>query len=533
MTEIAPTTAVSVLANQLAAPAAPVLPPGLPATLPVQIITLPPALTPAALQNAQNLTGALALQPRDQAVLQTAAGAVTLAMPQLRGNPTLLQAVKHYLQEHGAVTLQLQAAPGGGAPAAQLVFAPVPAGAGRGAALPTASAVLNGQTLPALVLPADKADGQTATAAPSAILNRQADQTSSAMRLDPKVATWLQQWLGTVVAAHTTKAGDTQTPLEPQQRLMVAAKAMQSPLAVMVQQILPPEQAAPALRADEVLARVLRPAAAGQGLLVNSSEVTIMLKTSQVVPAGSQLVLKLLPPQLTAPGQEPAGAGHDWPALQELLNGLQAGVLPPSGAWQNFAQHRVPRPDNALAGALLVMLGAMRQQDPRLWLGKDNVAALEQGGRKTVLEALQQELQQHGGTTTDAVVGDWRVYQLPLLDQQHVLPLQIYVHHNQQRRDDGQAQDAATLEKTQQTRFVIDVTFSRLGAMQLDGFVKQQQFDLVLRTAQPLTVALQQELQAAFQSAVLATGYQGQMLFQNGRQHWLQLAPQVHGSRQA
>ncbi len=529
MSEIAPTTAVSVLANPLAPPTASILPPGLPATLPVQINELPPGLVPSAMQNPPSLAGELQLLSNGQATLQTPAGVVALTLPQVRGNPTLLQAIKQYLSEHHTVTLQMQGAPGVGLSAAQLLFVPFAATVVRSTATPTISP-LSGQTLPALVLPADTPNGQARVATIASA--RDAGTTGGGMRLEQKIETWLRQWLDEAASPDAVQSTSIAADKPRKERLMEAAKAMQTPFAVTVQQLALSGQMVPTLRTDEVLARVLRPAAADGALLVNVGEVNLLLKTNQTVPEGSQMVLKLLPPQPASVDSPSTAAAHDWPALMELIEGVQVGIVPPSGAWQNFLQHRVPRPDNALAGALLVMLGAMRQQDPRVWLGKDNAAVLEQGSHKALLEALQQELQQHGGTTTDALVGDWRVYQLPLLDQQHLLPLQIYVHHNLQQRDGGQTQTAAAQEPTQQTRFVIDVTFSRLGAMQLDGFVKLQQFDLVLRTAQPLTPSLQQELHKAFQSAVLATGYQGQMLFQSGRQHWLQLAPQVHGSRQ-
>lgn len=529
MSEIAPTTAVSVLANPLAPPTASLLPPGLPATLPVQINELPPGLAPSVTQNPTSLVGELQLLPNGQATLQTPAGAVTLTLPQVRGNPTLLQAIKHYLSEHNTVTLQMQAAPSTGLSAAQLLFVPFASTVVRSTATPTTSP-LSGQTLPALVLPADTPGGQargaTIASAPDA------GTTHGDMQLEQKIETWLRQWLGEAALPNVVESTNLTADKLRRERLMEAAKAKQTPFTVTVQQLALSGQMPPTLRADEVLARVLRPAAADGALLVNVGEVNLLLKTNQTVPVGSQMVLKLLPPQPLSIDSQPTAAAHDWPALMELIGGGQGGILPPSGAWQNFLQHRVPRPDNALAGAMLVMLGAMRQQDTRVWLGKDNAAVLERGSYKALLEALQQELQQHGGTTTDAVVGDWRVYQLPLLDQQHLLPLQIYVHHNLQQRDGGQTQRVPAQEPSQQTRFVIDVTFSRLGAMQLDGFVKLQQFDLVLRTAQPLTQSLQQELHNAFQSAVLATGYQGQMLFQSGRQHWLHLAPQVHGSKQ-
>ena len=128
---------------------------------------------------------------------------------------------------------------------------------------------------------------------------------------------------------------------------MEAAKAMQTPFAVTVQQLALSGQMVPTLRTDEVLARVLRPAAADGALLVNVGEVNLLLKTNQTVPEGSQMVLKLLPPQPASVDSPSTAAAHDWPALMELIEGVQVGIVPPSGAWQNFLQHRVPRPDNA------------------------------------------------------------------------------------------------------------------------------------------------------------------------------------------
>ena len=72
---------------------------------------------------------------------------------------------------------------------------------------------------------------------------------------------------------------------------------------------------------------------------------------------------------------------------------------------------------------------------------------------------------------------------------------------------------------------MIDIEFTRLGAMQLDGLTGAGRFDLVIRSLQLLPGELKRDLLTIFSGSLQAVGFTGQLSFQTGSQQWVKLTP--------
>src|SRR5690606_24994642 len=68
------------------------------------------------------------------------------------------------------------------------------------------------------------------------------------------------------------------------------------------------------------------------------------------------------------------------------------------------------------------------------------------------------------------------------------------------------------------TRFIVEMSLSQLGELQLDGFVhreaQQVQFDLFIRSLSPLEAAIQQDIQRIYNDMSAITGFHGNLAFQ-------------------
>lgn len=540
MSEIPPTPPAGLLVSDLPLPAAPtttVIP--LPPVLPVQVLALPPDWTPPA----QPLTvdGLLQLLLNGKATLDSQVGDIALNLPQIRGNPALFQTIRNALADDATVQLRLTPSSSGALDAQLLFPASVLQRQPATVAIPLSVAQFIGTTLQAVVLPAS-VQQQTATASKEAAQGQAQSQAQNQPSTPPTPPALQAKTTATPQAVASPAASKLETLIRnlltpPQNNSAPPAPASTPPplpahsqplVAVRLQQVIPPGQPLPQPEPDAFLAQVPAQTNPGAPALVTAGNTSLLLKTPAALPAGATLLLKLLP-AADAPAESSAAHGGEWPALQELVSSLGASSAP---ALQRFLQLRLPQPNAALPGALLFVLSAMQSGDARQWLGRSASAALE-SDKAALLEALQSEFKRGSTTTSDSVIGEWRSYQVPLHDQgQMQQPLFLYVHHNAPRPPrDGDAAPAAAEPGKKQTRFIIDVTFTRLGKMQLDGFVQAQQFDLIVRSEQPLGSALRDELRGAFGSALEATGYHGQLLFQTDRQGWLHLAPARHGQR--
>src|SRR6185312_2500830 len=215
------------------------------------------------------------------------------------------------------------------------------------------------------------------------------------------------------------------------------------------------------------------------------------------LPAGALVAFEPLasaPPE--QPAEVPLAQRTSWPALEETLATLDR-TLPALAA--RLRSDLSPVSGQQLAGTLLFLMSALNSG---AWPGDATAAALDAAGRRDLrlkLDGDVTELRQ----LTAPQSGDWNVYLLPLLDGAAVRPVRLFLRRRQTASNSGE----------QGTRFVLEVEMSRMGALQLDGLVRSQRFDLVLRSHRAVPVELRQELAEVFRSATAAAGLAGDMTF--------------------
>ena len=205
---------------------------------------------------------------------------------------------------------------------------------------------------------------------------------------------------------------------------------------------------------------------------------------------------------------------RDWPAMRQLMAAL-AGSDP---ALARSMQATMPQPNRKLTAALSFFLAAVQGGDARGWLGDEASSSLEKSGRGDLLSQLDKEFEGLRREAAEPMPGDWRPYTLPMMDANGPRPIRLYVHPlKEEEGADGK-------EKAKPgSRFLIDVDLSRLGPMQLDGLVRPNHFDLILRSHVALPPDLKVELIQVFADSVRAVGYSGGLSFQSGARSWVKL----------
>ena len=79
-------------------------------------------------------------------------------------------------------------------------------------------------------------------------------------------------------------------------------------------------------------------------------------------------------------------------------------------------------------------------------------------------------------------------------------------------------------------RFLMDLNFSRIGPMQLDGMVWTGRFDLMIRTQSLLPAELRQSIGTIFRDSLETVGYAGTIGFQTGAHAWARVQATQRGS---
>ncbi|MDJ0944095.1 MAG: hypothetical protein QNJ30_11550 [Kiloniellales bacterium] len=252
-----------------------------------------------------------------------------------------------------------------------------------------------------------------------------------------------------------------------------------------------------------------------QGATIETAQGNLRLAVQTALPPGTRLVLELTPaagPQTAAEAPEASvrdsGLARGWPALEEALRILQPGDLQPAG--MTLGSHALPRPGPRFASTLLFFLAALRGGDLGAWLSGATAQALERAGRGDLVARLKQDFARMSRLAAEPAPGEWRGYLVPVFDGGALSQVRLFVRgpETDEREEDGPAAPGRA------TRFVVEVAFSRLGELQLDGLIQGRRFDLILRSRAPLPEPLRRDIAEIYEAAGAATGYSGQLVFQ-------------------
>jgi hypothetical protein len=261
--------------------------------------------------------------------------------------------------------------------------------------------------------------------------------------------------------------------------------------------------------------------AADGRILLATEQGSVLVQTSPAPVVGTRVALTL-PGTIPAPEALLAQAGEgfdplhgpDWPNLRRTMEALSH-ADPVAG--RALAQQIVPMATPRLAGAISHFLRTAREGDARKWLGERGVTALESTGQTDLVGKLGRDFEEMGRQAA-APSGEWRAFSLPFSDGSEISRIQLYVRHPVDE-DTGKESDGRPQKG--EKRFLVELDMSRLGPVQLDGFVRGKQFDLILRTREPLSAEMRRDIQALFTDTVSALGLTGSTVFHPGAQGWV------------
>ena len=181
------------------------------------------------------------------------------------------------------------------------------------------------------------------------------------------------------------------------------------------------------------------------------------------------------------------------------MNTLDPGVA------RQFASQRLPSHNARATSNILFFLSALRGGDVRGWLGADMTRVAERAGQRRLMDRLGDDFLQLRALIDSDDEAEWRAAPFPFFDGKEIEPVSMFVRGRRPNKEDDE----------EDIRFVVQFELSALGAMQLDGLVRQQNFDLIVRSRIGLSELVRQNISTLFNDAIEATGLQGNIVFQN------------------
>lgn len=278
--------------------------------------------------------------------------------------------------------------------------------------------------------------------------------------------------------------------------------------------------------ANHIVANVIGHDADGANIL-HTAFASLKIYTPQPLPTGTSLLLRAdsIPAaagQAPLPLTPPAPATTTPSALGELVQWLNSNQ--PDAARELLA--RLPTPGQTLASTLLGYIAAAKSGNPEGLIGK-RIQRLLESHAPEMLSRLHQQFEQLQATLLPSASAQWSVLPLPLFFGQEIIPAQLYLSK------DAPEDSPADNRPGRGQRFILDVSLSQLGPLQLDGFIRTQErsksFDLMVRSHAALPDEVSGGIRTIFSDSMAATGLRGQVIFQPGSQHFVR--PEVETPR--
>lgn len=198
-----------------------------------------------------------------------------------------------------------------------------------------------------------------------------------------------------------------------------------------------------------------------------------------------------------------------WPVLDEMFQSFAQAA--PQMA--QMMARIIPSPSNPaqMGPAALLFVATLRSGDISGWMNDRKIDALTKMGKDTLISRLTADADNVMRANADAPGNDWKSYPLPMLWQNEISKVLLHVKH------ENDPQDRESKDGT--TRFIMDLTLTRMGDVQLDGLLRGKRLDLVVRTEMPISASMQDAMQTAYAKALDGTEIFGELGFQGDLKH--------------
>lgn len=169
-----------------------------------------------------------------------------------------------------------------------------------------------------------------------------------------------------------------------------------------------------------------------------------------------------------------------------------------------------------LTNSLLFFLSALGKKNPKSSevLGKEAENALKEKNQAAA-RALAADLPRHGARLQDTPAGEWRQFPFLYNARDGVAQLLSFMIRQEDKSEDhrsGESRDTAPSDH-KVTEFMVEVDYSLMGKVRLDGRVTGSHFDLIVTVSDLLSLSLKSDLAGLFYSANDANGFTGSLVF--------------------
>lgn len=184
-------------------------------------------------------------------------------------------------------------------------------------------------------------------------------------------------------------------------------------------------------------------------------------------------------------------------------------ILGMDGGNQAEIASRIPAADRQFMAKLLWFLAGIKKSDANLWLGKNISEKIRQEGRSDFINNLSSHFSALNKVADSLPNSNWNIFLFPIFDGQQFQSGVMFTSKFKDPESDTE-QDG--------TRFLVEVDLSVLGAIQIDGFIKEKRakknIEIFVRSKKKLAHKIESEIREIFMASTEIMGINGRISFE-------------------
>lgn len=246
----------------------------------------------------------------------------------------------------------------------------------------------------------------------------------------------------------------------------------------------------------------------------------ILQYTPNNIAIGSQIKLTI---QNTSIIPAPSTSATQPVALNNLLQGFSWGAF--DDALQALQQNSprlaaslirsLPNAGNPsqLGAVGAIAMAAIKGGDLSLLLGDKKIDAIQRLTKGGTISRLTQDTASAPRTESNSNA-DWRAVPLPMFWDGEIHKITLFMRKENQEQSQQEQNEGSS-------RFIFDLNLSRMGEVQLDGYLNDKRLDLIVRTQSGFSKPMQQTMRVAYSNAIKQANMSGDLTFQGHNNNWV------------
>ncbi len=205
---------------------------------------------------------------------------------------------------------------------------------------------------------------------------------------------------------------------------------------------------------------------------------------------------------------------EEWGSISLAMSALATTA---SSSMAAIMASRIPNMQSPeqLSATMFFFLSALKSATPaRTWMGPDVSARLRQIGAGRTIDRIDHDFSRLARFGAEVPAGEWRPLLIPAQSGQDYMAIPMIIKHIGGDEKEGSENQghADPDEEKHSTRFILEINFSELGKVVIDGLLKKTRLDIILKSNEVIPHAVKSKLSRKFTDAIETANFDGELV---------------------